>query len=325
MNFPGFFLLFTVTLGIGAPIAYAQTTAQKFPAKSIRMIVPFPSGGSNDIVGRFMGQKLSERLGQQVVIDNRGGADGIIGTELAARAPADGYTILIASASYAMNAVIFKLPYDPYKSFTPISLIGTGGNVVSVHPSVPAKNIKDLIALAKSRPGQLRYASSGMGGFNHFGGEMFKTLAGVDLIHVPYKGGGPAMIDVMAGQIEVLFSTLVQALPQLRSGKLRPLGVGSEKRSPLLPEVPTLIESGVSGYDAAVWWGFLAPAGLPAELQSRLHGEVVAVLRDPDAAKRLAAEAAEPAIATPDEFMKFIARDIVKWGKVAKQANIKVH
>jgi tripartite-type tricarboxylate transporter receptor subunit TctC len=314
-----------MALGAGAHITYAQTTAQKFPAKSIRMIVPFPPGGSNDIVGRFMGQKLTERLGQQVVIDNRGGADGIIGTELAARAPADGYTILIASASYAMNAVVYKLPFDPYKSFVPISLIGTGGNVVSVHPSVPVKNIKDLIALAKSRPGQLRYASSGMGGFNHFGGEMFKTLAGVDMIHVPYKGGGPAMIDVMAGQVEVMFSTLVQALPQLRSGKLRPLGVGSEKRSPLLPDVPTLIESGMSGYDAAVWWGFLAPAGLPADLQTRLHGEVVAVLRDPEASKRLAAEAAEPAIATPDEFMKFIARDIIKWGKVAKQANIKVH
>ena len=315
-------LMFGLSALVIVGSAAAQTT---YPAKSIRMIVPFPPGGSNDIVGRFMGQKLSERLGQQVVIDNRGGADGIIGTEIAARAPADGYTILIASASYAMNAVVYKLTYDPYKSFVPISLIGTGGNVVSVHPSVPAKNIKDLIALAKSRPGQLRYASSGMGGFNHFGGEMFKTLAGVDMIHVPYKGGGPAMIDVMAGQVEVMFSTLVQALPQLRSGKLRPLGVGSEKRSPLLPEVPTLIESGLAGYDAAVWWGFLAPAGLPAELQTRLHGEVVAVLRDPEASKRLAAEGAEPAVAAADEFMQLIAREIIKWGKVAKQANIKVH
>jgi tripartite-type tricarboxylate transporter receptor subunit TctC len=308
-----------------ANAVHAQTAAQKFPAKSIRMIVPFPPGGSNDIIGRFMGQKLTERVGQQVVIDNRGGADGIIGTEIAAKAPPDGHTILIASSSYSMNAVVYKLPFDPYKAFTPISLIGTGGNAVSVHPSVPARDIKDLIALAKARPGQLRYASSGMGGFNHFGGEMFKTLTGVDMIHVPYKGGGPAMIDVMAGQVEVMFSTLVQVLPQLRAGKLRPLGVGSEKRSPLLPEVPTLIESGVSGYDASIWWGFLAPAGLPSEIQARLHGEVVAVLRDPEASKRLAAEAAEPAIASPDEFMKVIARDIVKWGKVAKQANIRVH
>jgi len=316
--------LLVVALGLYTSAGHAQSAA-RYPSKSVRMVVPFPPGGSNDILGRFMGQKLSERLGQQVVIDNRPGADGIIGTEITARSPPDGYTIAIISTSYAMNAATHKLPYDPVKSFTFISMIGTGANVVGVHPSVPVKNVKDLIALAKARPGQLRYASSGMGGFNHFGGEMFKTLTGVEMIHVPYKGGGPAMIDVMAGQVEVMFSTLVLALPQFRSGKLRPLGVGSEKRSPLLPEVPTLIESGVSDYDASIWWGLLAPAGLPAEIQTRLHGEVVAVLRDPEASKRLAAEAAEPAIAAPDEFMKLIARDIIKWGKVARQANIRVH
>ncbi len=309
---------------LSACIAYAQPAA-RFPAKSVRMIVPFPPGGSNDIVGRFMGQKLTERLGQQVVIDNRGGADGIIGTEVAARAPPDGHTILIASTSYSMNAVIHKLPYDPLKSFTPLSLIGRGGNVISVHPSLPAKTVKDLIALAKARPGQLRYATSGVGGFNHFGGEMFKTLAGVDLIHVPYKGGGPGMIDVISGQVEVLFSTQTQALPQIRNGKLRPLGVGSPQRSPVLPEVPTLVESGLSGYDCSVWWGLLAPAGLPAELQTRWHSEVTAVLRDAESAKRLASEAAQPWIASSDELQKVIAQEIVKWGKVAKQANIKAH
>jgi tripartite-type tricarboxylate transporter receptor subunit TctC len=272
-----------------------------------------------------MGQKLTERLGQQVVIDNRGGADGIIGTEIAAKAPPDGHTLLIISSTYAMNPAIYKLPYDPVKSFTPISLIGTGGNVITVHPSVPVKNVKDLIALAKARPGQLRYASSGVGGFNHFGGELFKTLAGVDMIHVPYKGGGPAMIDVMSGQVEVLFSTLIQALPHIRSGKMRALGVGSEKRTPLLPDVSTIRESGVAGYDGSIWWGLLAPAGMPAEIQTRLHSEVVAVLRDPESARRLASEAAEPAVATPDELMKIIARDITKWNGVAKQAGIKAH
>ena len=287
------------------------------------MVVPFPPGGSNDILGRFMGQKLSERLGQQVVIDNRGGADGIIGTEIAAKAPPDGHTLLIVSSAYSMNPAIYKLPYDPLKSFTPISLIGTGGNVITVHPSVPVKNVKDLIALAKARPGQLRYASSGVGGFNHFGGELFKTMAGVDMIHVPYKGGGPAMIDVMSGQVEVLFSTLIQALPHIRSGKMRALGVGSEKRTPLMPDVPTIVESGVAGYDGSIWWGLLGPAGMPADIQTRLHSEVVAVLRDPESAKRLTAEAAEPAIATPDEFLKIIARDITKWISVAKQAGIK--
>jgi tripartite-type tricarboxylate transporter receptor subunit TctC len=325
MRFPIYFLSSAVSIAACAGYAHAQTAAQKFPAKSIRLIVPFPPGGSNDILGRFMGQKLSERFGQQVVIDNRGGADGIIGTELAAKALPDGHTVLISSSSFSMNPVIYKLPYDPIKSFTPLSLIGTGGNAIGVHPSVPAKNVKELIALAKARPGQMRYASSGIGGFNHFGGEMFKTMTGVDLIHVPYKGGGPAMIDVMAGQVEILFSTLIQALPNFRSGKLRPLGVGSAMRTPLLPDVPTLVESGVAGYDGSIWWGFFGPAGMTAELQSRWHQEVVAVLRDPEAARRLAAEAAEPAIASPDEFMKIIVRDIEKWGKVAKQANIKAH
>ena len=310
--------------GLCAGYAHAQPAA-RFPTKSIRLIVPFPPGGSNDILGRFMGQKLSERLGQQVVIDNRGGADGIIGTEIAAKAPPDGHTLLIVSSAYSMNPAIYKLPYDPLKSFTPISLIGTGGNVITVHPSVPVKNVKDLIALAKARPGQLRYASSGVGGFNHFGGELFKTMAGVDMIHVPYKGGGPAMIDVMSGQVEVLFSTLIQALPHIRSGKMRALGVGSEKRTPLMPDVPTIVESGVAGYDGSIWWGLLGPAGMPANIQTRLHSEVVAVLRDPESAKRLTAEAAEPAIATPDEFLKIIARDITKWISVAKQAGIKAH
>jgi len=304
--------------------AAAQTPdASRFPTKPIRLIVPFPPGGSNDILGRFLAQKMSDRLGQQTIVDNRAGADGIIGTELAARAPADGHTLVIVSTSYTMNPAIHKLPYDPVKSLAPISLIASGGNVIAVHPSLPIKTVKELIAVAKAKPGQLRYSSSGIGGFNHFGGELFNTMAGVKLVHVPYKGGGPAMLDVMSGQVEMTFCTLIQALPHMRSGKLKALGVGSARRSPLLPEVPTIAESGVPGYDGTIWWGVLGPAGIPGAIVTRLNTEIGVVLRDPEMGKRLVAEAAEPVIETPEAFGKLIVNDIGKWGSVAKQAGLR--
>jgi len=304
--------------------AAAQTPdASRFPTKPIRLIVPFPPGGSNDILGRFLAQKMSDRLGQQTIVDNRAGADGIIGTELAARAPADGHTLLIVSTSYTMNPAIHKLPYDPVKSLAPISLIASGGNVIAVHPSLPIKTVKELIAVAKAKPGQLRYSSSGIGGFNHFGGELFNTMAGVKLVHVPYKGGGPAMLDVMSGQVEMTFCTLIQALPHMRSGKLKALGVGSSRRSPLLPEVPTIAESGVPGYDGTIWWGVLGPAGIPGAIVTRLNTEIGVILRDPEMGKRLVAEAAEPVIETPEAFGKLIVNDIGKWGSVAKQAGLR--
>ena len=303
--------------------AAAQTPdASRFPTKPIRLIVPFPPGGSNDILGRFLAQKMSDRLGQQTIVDNRAGADGIIGTELAARAPADGHTLLIVSTSYTMNPAIHKLPYDPVKSLAPISLIASGGNVIAVHPSLPIKTVRELIAVAKAKPGQLRYASSGIGGFNHFGGELFNTMAGVKLVHIPYKGGGPAMLDVMSGQVEMTFCTLIQALPHMRSGKLKALGVGSARRSPLLPEVPTIAESGVPGYDGTIWWGVLGPAGISGAIVTRLNTEIGVVLRDPEMGKRLVAEAAEPVIETPEAFGKLIVNDIGKWGRVAKQAGL---
>ena len=308
----------TVTIN---PYAQAQTAVDRYPTRPIRIIVPFPPGGSNDILGRFIGQKLGERLGQTVVIDNRGGADGIIGTELAAKAPPDGYTLLMVSTSYAMNPAVHKLPYDPLNALAPVALIGTGPNLLAVTPSLPVNSVKELVALAKAKPGQLRYASSGIGGFNHFGGELFKSLANVDLTHVPYKGGGPAMIDVIAGQVEILFSTLTQALPNVRSGKLKALGVGSAKRTPILPDVPTIAET-VPDYDGSIWWGLLAPAGLPAPITAKLNTEVGAILRDPESAKRLAAEAAEPASAPPEAFGKRIVGDIAKFTRVAKQAGI---
>ena len=311
--------------GCCASLATAQTAdaLKSYPAKPIRLIVPFPPGGSNDILGRFMAQKMTERLGQQTIVDNRGGADGIIGTELAARSAPDGYTLLIVSTSYSQNPAIHKLPYDPVKALIPIAMIGSGANVLAVTPSLPVKSIKELIALAQAKPGALHYASSGIGGFNHFGGELFNTLSGAKLVHVPYKGGGPAMVDVMSGQVEVLFGTLIQALPHIRSGKLRALGVGSAKRSSVLPDVPTISEAGVTGYDGSIWWGILGPAGIPGPIVTKLNAEIAAILRDPDAAKRLSAEAAEPVIESPDAFGKLIATDIEKWKRIAQQSGMR--
>jgi len=307
-----------------AGTAAAQTPdASRFPAKPIRLIVPFPPGGSNDILGRFIAQKLTERLGQQTIVDNRAGADGMIGTELASRSPADGHTILMISISYTMNPAIHKVPYDPIKSFTPVAQIATGPNVISSHPNFPAQNVKELIALArKSKPGELRYATSGIGGVNHFHGELFNQLAKVKLTHIPYKGGGPSMLDVMTGQVETVFGTLIQGLPHIRSGRLKPLGVGSAKRSPLLPQVQAIAET-LPGYDGTIWWGLLAPAGVPAPIIAKLNAEINAILREPEMAKRLTAEAAEPVVTTPEAFGKLIADNITKWSRIAKEAGIK--
>ena len=315
--------LATATLCV-AGTAVAQTTdPSRFPTKPIRLIVPFPPGGSNDILGRFIAQKLTERLGQQTIVDNRAGADGMIGTELASRAPADGHTLLMISISYTMNPAIHKVAYDPIKSFTPVAQIATGPNVISAHPNFPVQNVKELITLArKSKPGELRYATSGIGGVNHFHGELFNQLAKVKLTHIPYKGGGPSMMDVMTGQVETVFGTLIQGLPHIRSGRLKPLGVGSAKRSPLLPQVQAIAET-LPGYDGTIWWGLLAPAGLPAPVLAKLNGEINAILREPEMAKRLTAEAAEPVVAAPEAFGKLIAENITKWSRIAKEAGIK--
>lgn len=306
-----------------AGAAVAQTPdASRFPSKPLRLIVPFPPGGSNDILGRFIAQRLGENLGRQTIADNRPGADGIIGTELAARAPADGHTLVIVSTTYTMNPAIHKLPYDPQKSLMPIAQIAAGPTVIATHPSFPAKGINELVALAKTRPGQIRYASSGIGGFNHFSGEQFNMLAGVKLLHVPYKGGGPSMLDVMSGQVEVLFSTLIQALPHIRSGKLKPIGIGAQKRTALLAQIPIVAQS-VPGYDGSIWWGILAPAGVPAAIVSRLNSEINLILREPEMARRLSAEAAEPVISEADAFARVIAADLVKWARIARAAGIR--
>ena len=307
--------LFVVT---HAPAA----SAQSFPSRPIRLIIPSPPGGSNDILGRLMALKMSERMGQQVIAENRAGADGIIGTESVVRSAPDGHTILIVSTSFAMNPAIHKLPYDSIKSLTPISLIGSGMNVIFATPGLPAKNAQELIALAKVKAGAIRFAWGGV--TNRFGGELFNSMAGVQMTNVPYKGGGQAMIDVMGGQVEVGFGTLVQTLPHLRSGKLKAIGVASQKRSPLLPDVPTVAESGLPGYFDSVWWGLLGPAAMPEPIVTRLNSDIGATLKDSDMIKRLEAEAAEVMVAPPEVFRKLIASDIEKWMRVAKEAGIRI-
>jgi tripartite-type tricarboxylate transporter receptor subunit TctC len=301
----------------------AASAAEKFPERPIRWIVPFPPGGSNDVLSRYVGIKLSERIKEQVVIDNRAGANGIIGTDLASHATPDGYTILMASTSYIMNAAVRKLPYDVLKSFDPIASIGSAPNSIIVYPGF-VKSIKELVERAKAKPGSINYASTGVGGFNHFGGELFNKVANIKMTMVPYKGGGPAMTDVMAGQVPVMFSSVTQMLPHARSGKLRPLAVGSSKRVAALPDVPTVIESGFPGYEVYVWWGIVAPAGVPAATMNALKREIGAVLASDDTRKFLSHESAEPKPMEPAAIRKMIADDVKKWKSVAASAKIKV-
>ncbi len=319
--------LYAVVLGsfaVSLPVADAADPAGKFPDKPIRLIVPFPPGGSNDVLGRYLGVKLTERLGEQFVIDNRGGANGIIGADLAAHAPADGYTLLMVSTSWVMNAAVRPLPYDVEKSFDPIAMIGTSPNSIVVYPGWGVNSLKELVDRARAKPASIFYGATGIGGFNHFGGELFKKVAKVDLVMVPYKGGGPAMIDVMAGQIPMMFTSVTQVLPHVRSGKLRMLAVGAATRSPVVPDVPTVIESGFPGYEVAVWWGIVAPAGTPRPEQDRLRREITAVMHDPETQKRLLADAAEPRTLTPEEMRKMIRDDVKKWRDVARVAGITV-
>ncbi len=317
------FIQFSVAAAAAILMQGAAYAAENYPTRPIRMIVPFPPGGSNDIVGRVIGQQLGERLGKPVVIDNRGGAGGLIGTETAVNAQPDGYTLLIISVAYAYNPSIYKLPYDPVKSIAPVAQLGTGPNVLAVHPSVAAKTTKELIALAKSKPGQLNYASAGIGSFQHMSSEMFRIMAGLDIVHIPYKGGGPAMLAVIGGQAQVSIGSLLQTLPHIRSGKLRALGTGGLKRSPALPDVPTVAEGGVPGYEANNWWGIVAPAATPAAIVKRINDEVATILAAPETQKWFLGEGGEAVSRTPEEFRKWILSEMAKWGKVVKQAGIK--
>lgn len=303
----------------------ASASAQdKYPSRPIRMVIPFPPGGSNDILGRFLAQKMTDRMGQQVLADNRAGADGIIGAELASRSTPDGYTILIISTSYTQNPAIHKMPFDPAKALIAISQIATGAIAFYVAPNSPLTSIKDVLAAAKVKPEAVRYATSGIGGVNHFAGELFNGMAGIKMGHVAYKGGGPSMVDVMSGRVEVGLGTVIQALPLIRGGKLRAIAVTTSKRSPALADVPTIAESGVPGYEAGVYWGVLGPAGIPRPIVNQLNKEIGAILQDPDTVKRLQNEAAEPVVTSPAEFQKLILNDLQKWARVAKETGIRV-
>ncbi|MCC6533829.1 MAG: tripartite tricarboxylate transporter substrate binding protein [Burkholderiales bacterium] len=305
--------------------AAVHGTNNGFPNKPLRIIVPFPPGGSNDLLARYFADKLMERMGQQVIIDNRGGANGIIGTDVAAQATPDGYNMLIISTSFTMNAAVRKLPYDVHKSFDPIAFIGSSPNSMVIFPGWQVNGLKEVVAMAKANPGALMYAHTGVGGFNHFGGELFKRAAGIDMGAVPYKGGGPAMIDVMAGQMKIMFSSLTQCLPHVRSGKLKLVAVGADKRSPTVPDVPTFIESGFPGYEVYVWWGVAAPAGVPQTTRDHLTRAFGDILRDPGTRKRLATEAAEVRDMDPPAIRKLIADEVAKWNEVAKSAGIRVN
>ncbi len=300
----------------------AGAMADDYPSKPIRLIVPFPPGGSNDVVGRLIAKVLSEKIGQQVFVDNHGGAGGMIGTEILSKAMPDGYTLGIVSIAHAVNPALHPLAYDPIRSFEPVSILATGPNVLVVNPELPVKSVKELVVLAKQKPGELNYASAGIGSFQHLGGELFKLQAGVNIVHVPYKGGGPAMQDVIAGHIKIMFSSLIQTTPFIKSGQLRPLGTGGEKRSPVLPDVPTISEAGVPGYAANNWWGILAPAGTPKPIIEKLYQKIQLALQSPDMQEAFSREGASTVTMTPAEFQEFIKREIGKWGRVVKEGHI---
>jgi tripartite-type tricarboxylate transporter receptor subunit TctC len=307
-----------------APVVPAA--AQQYPTKPIRLIIPFPPGGSNDVVGRLIATQLSERLGKQIIVDNRSGAGGVVGTEIASQAPKDGYTLLVISIAHAVNPWLYDLKgrYDPIKSFTPIASLASGPNVMVVNPGVKANNVKELIELAKKSPGKVGWASAGVGSFQHLGGALFELQAGVKFLHVPFKGGGPAMIDVVAGHNQVMFSSLVQTTPQIQSGKLRALGVGGKKRSPILPNVPTIAEAGVPGYEATNWWGIVAPAGVPQAVVDRLRKEIAAVQTAKPVLAAFAKEGADVLQMSQAEFGAFMTSEMAKWEKVVKASGMKV-
>ena len=294
-----------------------------YPVRPVRIIVGPPAGSGTDMLARFVGAKLTERLGKQIVVDNRPGANGIIAAELAARAVPDGHTLLFISISHTMNAAVYhKLPFDPVKSFTPVTTLAAGPLVLVANPAFSAGSVQGLIDLARAKPNTITYAVSGTGGINHFAGALFSRIAGVRLVNVPYKGGPQALTDLMSGQVQVMFGTAAITLSHVKSGRLKALGVSSAKRTLLLPEVPTIAESGAPGYEISIWWGVLAPAGVPAAIVARLNAEISQVLGQPESAQRLAADGAVPSPSGSAEFGRMLAAEVEKWQRVAREAGI---
>lgn len=312
---------------IAAPMSFvclAEASAQAYPTRPVRLIIPFAPGGGSDILGRLVGQKLTESLGVQVTADNRPGASGIIGMDIVAKSPPDGYTIAIISTGHVVNPSVYsKMPYDTLNDLAGITLVATTSLMITVPPTLPVKSLKDLIALAKRRPGDLNYASSGNASAQHLATEQFKRTAGIDMVHVPYKGGAPALIDLVAGQVQVMFCS-PSAMPYVKAGRLRVIAYGGSKRSTVLPEVPTISESGYPGYEAVEWWGMYAPARTPTAVVGRLNAEIGKVLNMPDVRKRLAEIGFDAAPTSVEEFDRFQRAEHAKWGKVAREANIRV-
>ena len=298
--------------------------AQPYPTKPIRLVVPYAPGGAVDIIARATGQELTKRLGQQIIVDNRTGAGGNIGSDTVAKAPPDGYTLLMASPANTINSSLYtKMPYDPLRDLVPIALIGSVPSVMVANPSLPVKDIKQLIALAKAKPGALTYGSGGSGTTEHLAGEMFKSFAGIDLLHVPYKGGAQVMIDLMGGQVALMFSNQLGVLPHIKGGKLKALGVASAGRSAALPDVPTFAEAGFPDFKVSVWWGVMGPAGMPKEIVNQLNREIVAGLSSPEMKGRLQTMSAQPIGGTPEQFAAFFAAETKRWAPIVKASGAK--
>jgi len=315
--------LTTLLLGAALTVPLAST-AQEYPSKAIRFVVPFAPGGGTDIIGRVVAQALNDALGQPVVVDNRGGAGSTLGTEIVAKSPADGYTILFGNISLAFNATLYtKLRYDTIRDLAPISLSAVQPNILVIHPGLPAKSLKEFIELARANPGKYNYASAGTGSGTHLAAELLKLQTKIDIVHVPYKGTGPALTDLLGGQINMMVSTFASALPHVKSGRMRALGVTTAKRSPATPDVPTLIEGGVAGYDYSTWYGLLAPAGTPKAIIDKLNATNRKVLARDDIKQRLESQGVDPIVNTPAEFTAYVKSETEKWGKVVKATGAK--
>lgn len=325
MKFTQLIRLVAVGLVAACGLAPFSALSQSYPAKPIRMIVPLAAGGGTDILARTMAQKMGELLGQSVVVDNKPGGGTVIGTDLAAKAPPDGYTLFVSSPTIVINHGLHaKLPYDALRDFVAISQWVSFSNFLVVNPSLPVNSVKELIAYAKARPGKINYASSGNGATTHLGMELLKTMAGIDLVHFPYKGSAPAMVDLLGGRMSLMFDAGITSLPYIKSGKLRALGVSGSMRSPLNPDLPTIAEAGVAGYDSSVWIGLLAPAGTSKAIVDQLHTTVVKILNMPDVRKRLLAQDMQPVGSSPEQFAALIKDELHKWSKVIKAANVRV-
>ncbi len=307
-----------------SPCPVSAQAPDAWPSKPVRLLLPFPPGGPTDILGRIVSDRLSAALGQPVVVENRGGAGGNVGAEAAAKSAPDGYTILLVSNPIAISPSLYtRLNYDPQKDFAPVGLLATVPNVMVTHPSVPAHTLQEFIALAKSKPGGMNFGSGGAGTSNHAAGELFNIVAGVKLVHVPYKGVNLAMNDVLAGQIQLVVIGVPAAGPHIKAGRLRALAVIAPQRLPALPDVPTVAEAGLPNFEVTTWYGVLAPAGTPKAIVGRLNSELVRIMHSPELKDRLAAMATEPATGTPEEFAEFIKRETAKWGEVVRQAGLK--